>query len=188
MLEKYFENIENKEEWLPIFEKYLPCYQINTDLRICHFLAQCFHESLNLTKLEENLKYSAEALLKLFSNRITPEQAKRIERNEKEIAKAIYGKRKDLGNETEEDGYTYRGRGIIQLTGKANYTAYQVFVPDMLAKCKDTSVKVACEVWAKNKLNELADKNNITAIRKKINGGLNGLEDFERKFNILYSL
>ena len=140
------------------FDKYIVQYEVNTYLRVCHFLAQCAHESASFRTLEEYATGSA------------------------------YEGRRDLGNTKTGDGKRYKGRGIIQLTGRSNYRTYGLKLgldlegnPE-LAEQPETSVRTALEYWKTNKLNAYADKDDIGTITKRINGGFNGLED--RKANL----
>lgn len=159
-------------------------YEINTPIRIAHFLAQIAHESSYLNTSEENLNYSAAGLMKVFPKYFkTLEDAKKVERNPAAIANIVYANRLGNGDGASGDGYKFRGRGAIQNTGKANYallsTALGVdFVknPDLL-KTPQYSMLAACQFWKSRGINALADKNDIVGVTKKINGGTNGLED-----------
>ena len=153
-------------------------YHINTKLRIAHFMAQIEHES-GLNPISENLNYSALGLLKTFGKYFNSLTAKKNERNPEKIANIVYGNR--MGNNEIGDGWKYRGRGFIQITGKNNYISLSKDTridylnnPDWLLREAD-SVISALWFWNKNKLNDLADKNDILSITKKINGGINGL-------------
>lgn len=171
--------------YLDAFNEVLPQYNIDTPLRICHFLAQVIHESAHFKAKVENLNYSAESLSRVFSkyfpsNSIAEEYARKPEK----IANRVYANRLGNGDEESGDGWKYRGRGLIQLTGKDNYRdcgkALELDLlsnPDLIANDPVVNIKVACWFWSKNNLNSLADKDNVTAITKKINGGINGLTD-----------
>lgn len=159
---------------------------INTPLRLAHFLAQIEHES-GLKPIEENLRYSASRLMVVFPKYFpTIELAKAYEYKPKEIASRVYGGRMGNGCEQSSDGWKYRGRGFIQLTGKNNYTALSkdtnidyVTNPDLLLTEADAMIS-AIWFWNKNRLNKYADKDDIRTITKRINGGYNGLADRER--------
>jgi putative chitinase len=99
-------------------------YKINTPLRLAHFLAQCHHESAGFNVVEENLNYSAEGLLRTFKKYFTPEQANEYAHNKVKIASRVYANRMGNGDEASQEGWLYRGRGYIQLTGKDNYAAF----------------------------------------------------------------
>ena len=159
-------------------------YEINTPARQAAFIGQCAHESMNFKTLEENLNYSAEALMKTWPSRFpTMEIAKQYARNPEKIANKVYGGR--MGNGTEEtgDGWLYHGRGLIQLTGKDNYTLASdalgmdfVHSPDYILVPKYAAL-TAGWYWNKRQLNKEADAKDYTAMTKKINGGTIGLDD-----------
>ena len=159
-------------------------YEINTPERQAAFIGQCAHESMNFKTLEENLNYSAEALMKTWPSRFpTMEIAKQYARNPEKIANKVYGGR--MGNGTEEtgDGWLYHGRGLIQLTGKDNYTLASdalgmdfVHSQDYILVPKYAAL-TAGWYWNKRQLNKEADAKDYTAMTKKINGGTIGLDD-----------
>lgn len=165
-------------------------YGINTPLRLRHFFAQMAHESGNFTRLEENLNYSASGLMKTFKNYFpTLAIANAYARQPEKIANRVYANRMGNGNEASGDGWKYRGRGMGMLTGKYMYIQYKKYSgidvvnnPD-LAKNLAVSLDIAGWFWTIKKLNDLADKNNITGITKAINGGYNGLNDRISKLN-----
>lgn len=157
---------------------------IDTPLRICHFLAQMSHESAGFTVLQENLNYSAQGLLRVFPKYFKDGIEVKYARKPEMIANRVYANRMGNGAEDTGDGFKYRGRGIIQLTGKDNYRVYSQDIfgdsrllenPD-LASDISVAAKIACRFWIKNNLNELADKDDIRTITRKINGGFNGLD------------
>jgi putative chitinase len=162
----------------------LPKYEINTVDRVAAFLAQCGHESLDFTVLQENLNYGAKGLMGLFKKYFPNEAlAKEYERKPEKIANKIYANRMGNGPESSGDGWAHRGRGAIQLTGKLNYQAFAnsigLTLDDAIHYCEtmDGAIESACWFWNKNKLNAIADKNDIILLTKKINGGTIGLED-----------
>ena len=165
-------------------EKVLPKYEITTVERVAAFLAQCGHESADFTVLEENLNYGAKGLLGLFKKYFPNEDlAKQYERKPEKIANRIYANRMGNGDEASGEGYAHRGRGAIQLTGKLNYQAFAnsigLSLEDAITYCgtMDGAIESACWFWTKNKLNVIADKKDVLAMTKKINGGTIGLED-----------
>jgi len=173
-------------------------FQINTPLRLCHFLAQCGHESGNFKAVNENLNYGAKGLLGLFK-KYFPTEAKALEyeRKPEKIANLIYGGRMGNGPEASGEGYKYRGRGYIQLTGKDNYGAFDKVVPENILETPDlvaTKYPLLSAAWFWNSrgLNALADKGaselEVTAITKKVNGGTIGLTDRIKHFNEFYAL
>ena len=173
-------------------------YAINTPLRLAHFLAQAGHESGGFKAVKENLNYSAEGLNKIFPKYFpTVEAAKAYARNPEKIANKVYGGRMGNGDEASGDGFKFRGRGYIQLTGKVNYTAFDTAVPeDILANPDLVATKYpllsAGWFWGKNNLNALADKGalpgDVTAITKRVNGGTIGLADRQKHFIEYYNL
>lgn len=184
-------------KWLePItksFRKFILCNSNDENENIneaAMFLAQCSHESKNFTRLEENLKYSAHTLFRLFPKKVgTLEYAEKVcEQGAQAVGNLIYGNRVDLGNYNPTDGYRYRGRGIIQLTGRNNYKYYGeklgfdlVNNPD-LAKEPYVACNIACCYWKVKTITPLAREGNVIMVTKKINGGLNGLEDRKKRF------
>ena len=173
-------------------------FQINTPLRLCHFLAQCGHESGNFKAVNENLNYGAKGLLGLFKKYFPTEaKAKEYERKPEKIANLIYGGRMGNGPEASGEGYKFRGRGYIQLTGKDNYSAFDKVVAENILETPDLvatkyPLLSAAWFWNSRKLNEIADKGatdaEVTAITKKVNGGTIGLEDRIKHFKEFYTL
>lgn len=178
-----------RDAWFPHIAASLSAFQISTPLRQAHFLAQTGHESAGFLKVEEGLNYSENALTAMFGKRITAEQARAYGRNamhaanQKMIASIIYANRNGNGDVASGDGYRYRGRGLIQITGKANYAALVkqlgadvVANPDLLLGYRFAAMSAAAW-WKNNGLNELADSDDVTRITRIINGGTNGLDD-----------
>lgn len=155
--------------------------EVNTPLRLAHFFAQLHHES-NLKPVEENLNYSASALRSVFSKYFkTYKEAKLFSRQPEKIANRVYANRMENGNEASGDGYKYRGRGFIQITGKANYRELTEDTgidylnnPELLLNEADSMVS-ALWFWNKRRLNRFADRDDVYTVTKRINGGYNGL-------------
>mgnify|MGYP001309684552 CR=1 FL=1 len=181
---KLYPNAKDHAGLVAAMSELFPKYEINTNQRIAAFIAQCGHESGGWTVFSENLNYSAKSLDAVFpkyfknAGRNAAEYAKQPEK----IANVIYAGR--MGNVNPGDGYKYRGRGPIQLTGKDNYTNFSksmgvdvVNNPDIVSTDKRTALLSAIWFWNKAGLNSLADKNDIKTMTKKINGGYIGLED-----------
>lgn len=172
------------DHWYEALSEILPEYEINTPKRVAAFLAQCAHESGGFKFLTENLNYRAETLLKLFKKYFpTLEEAKKFEKQPQKIANKIYGGRMGNGDESSGDGFRYCGRGLIQLTGKTNYTWFAESigidveeVPEYLGTFEG-AIQSACWFWETNNLNVQADAGDIKTMTKKINGGFIGLED-----------
>lgn len=164
-------------------------HNITSPNRINMFLAQIGHESNSFSVTIENLNYSSEArLLKIFGKHIKQSEAKDFVRNPVKLANRVYANRMGNGNEASGDGYKYRGRGLPQLTGRDNYTALTaaigsnlVAMPDLVLQ-PDISALAAAWFWSSNGCNVLADKGQFEAVTRKINGGLNGLDDRLARF------
>lgn len=162
-------------------------YNIDTPLRIAHFLAQILHESGHFKYNEENLNYSAKALRSVFGKYFkTDKEAEEYARKPEKIANRVYANRMGNGDEASGDGWLRRGRGLIQLTGTDNYKACSKALnidlmknPDLIVSNAEVCVKTACWFWSSKRLNECADKDDIVTITKKINGGLTNLKDRE---------
>jgi putative chitinase len=163
-------------------------FQIDTPLRLAHFLAQCGHESNGFKATRENLNYSAKGLMSTFKKYFpTYQLSTAYERKPEKIANLVYASRMGNGDEHSGDGYKYRGRGALQLTGKDNYKAFSDYCkrPDIMTNPDLISGELAFEsaMWffEKNHIWELCDKGTddatITAVTKKVNGGTIGLED-----------
>jgi putative chitinase len=177
------------DKWLAPLEEVFVKYSMNTPERQAAFIGQCMHESGKFKALQENLNYSADRLHAVWPSRFpTVESAKPYDRNPEKIANRVYSGR--LGNGAEEtgEGYKYRGRGLIQLTGKENYANASkalgvdlVANPDLVAEPKYAAL-TAGWFWNKRNLNAEADAKDYTGMTKKINGGTLGLN--ERVANI----
>jgi len=157
-------------------------YKINTPLRLAHFLAQCHHESTGFSVVEENLNYSAEGLLRTFKKYFTTEQANEYAHNKVKIASRVYANRMGNGDEASKEGWLYRGRGYIQLTGKDNYSAFNDQLPEDILKNPDLvatqyPMLSAAWFWDHNNINEMCDNGNVVDVTKRVNGGLNGVDD-----------
>lgn len=188
-LKKCLSRNKNPRDLFESLEKVLPKYEITTVERVAAFLAQCGHESLDFTVLQENLNYGAKGLLGLFKKYFPNEAlAKQYERKPEKIANRIYANRMGNGPEESGDGWAHRGRGAIQLTGKLNYQAFAnsigLTLEDAITYCAtmDGAIESACWFWQKNKLNAIADKKDVLAMTKKINGGTIGLEDRKKHY------
>lgn len=172
------------DDWEISLNKFLPSCEINSIERISSFIAQCSHESGNFKSLSENLNYGWQGLRKTFPKYFpTDELAKSYERKPEKIANRVYANRMGNGNEESGDGWKYRGRGLIQLTGKNNYSVFANSIQFSLEKVIeylgtfDGAVHSACWFWQKNNLNSFADIEDIKGMTKIINGGYNGLDD-----------
>ena len=218
------DNSNNEEYYKTIVDslnEFAKTYAVNTPLRIAHFLAQIAHES-HLRSIEENGKYSAKRMREIFGckggkknynkatddsingtiGRLRPklwDEENKYANNPKNLLSFVYASRSSLGNgdEASGDGYTYRGRGMMQLTGKANYSAFTIahnkkspndeqdFVanPDLVFTNKSYGVESAFYFWDSKKLNSIADEDDVEKVTIKVNGGTNGIDD--RKAHLL---
>jgi putative chitinase len=164
-------------------------YQINTPRRIAAFMAQCGHESGGFVFLSENLNYSAQGLMRTFA-KYFPDQstAMAYARNPEKIANRVYANRMGNGSEASGDGFRYRGRGLIQVTGKDNYFWFASsleITPEEAAEYMQTfegAAQSACWYWETASLNKLADAGDILTMTKRINGGTIGLEDRKKHY------
>jgi putative chitinase len=173
-------------------------FQINTPLRLAHFLAQCGHESGGFRVTQENLNYSAKGLAGIFKKYFPTEAAATpYARNPQKIANKVYANRMANGSEASGDGYKFRGRGYIQLTGRDNYTQFGKAIGEDIASNPDAvsskyALLSAAWFWSKNGLNKLADGGStdttVTSITKRVNGGTIGLADRIKHFKEYYHL
>jgi putative chitinase len=183
---KLFPRCSDPEGWVDAMEEVFPKYEIDTPKRIASFIAQCGHESGGWRVFSENLNYSAKALNAVFGKYFVRagRDAEEYHRQPEKIANVVYANRMDNGDTDSGDGWRYRGRGPIQLTGKANYTAFSedmdvdaVNNPDLVSEDKTVALMSAIWFWNKNGLNRYADADDIKTMTKRINGGYIGLED-----------
>lgn len=177
------------EDWCVELNELLPEYQIDTVARIAAFVSQCAHESGNFRFISENLNYRWESLRKVFPKYFpTDDSAKKYARQPEKIANKVYANRMGNGPESSGDGWLYRGRGLIQITGKNNYTqmanAFEMSLEAMpqYLSTFEGATRSACWFWDTNDLNRFADTGDIRGLTKAINGGFNGLEDRIQKY------
>lgn len=172
-------------------------YNITTSLRLAHFLAQCGHESAGFKAVNENLNYSADGLKRIFSKYFPGTLAEGYARQPEKIASKVYGNRMGNGNEASKEGWKYRGRGYIQLTGKDNYKAFDATVNDDILNNPDlvaTKYPLMSAAWffERGKIwavcDKGSDKSTVTSVTMKVNGGTIGLEDRIKHFNEYYNL
>jgi putative chitinase len=173
-------------------------FELNTPLRLAHFLAQCGHESGGFKLVKENLNYGAKGLRGIFGKYFpTDAKALEYERKPEKIANLVYGNRMGNGPESSGDGFKYCGRGFIQLTGKDNYTSFgKAINEDIMANPQLVADKYpllsAAWFFYKNGLHKIADKGAtdqvVTEVTKRVNGGVLGLKDRIDHFNQYYKL
>ena len=160
--------------------------------RISGFIAQVAHESGGFNAVKENLNYSAAGLQSVFKKYFpTAELAAQYERKPEMIANLVYASRMGNGDAASGDGFKFRGRGLIQLTGKDNYTKFAASVNKTIdetivyLETPEGAVASACWFWSVNKLNDICDKDDFVGLTKKINGGIIGLEDRQHHYKIV---
>jgi len=183
---KLFPRCEDPNGWVDAMNEVFPKYEIDTPKRIAAFIAQCGHESGGWRTFSENLNYSAKALDAVFGKYFVRagRDANDYARQPEKIANIVYAGRMDNGDTDSGDGWRYRGRGPIQLTGKANYAKFSedmdvdaVDNPDQVSEDKEVALMSAIWYWNSNNLNRYADSGDIKTLTKRINGGYIGLED-----------
>jgi putative chitinase len=193
---------ENAAKFLPHVQEACKRFNIDTPKRIAGFLSQIGHESAGMASLQENLNYKVDAILKLFGrHRISEADARKFGRNEatgqkanqKALADILYGGefgRKNLGNTEPGDGSAFIGRGLKQLTGRSNYKRCGdaigvdlIASPEKLLEPAYAALSAAW-FWSTNNLNELADKGDVVAMTKRINGGTIGLEQRQKLYDV----
>ena len=167
-------------------------YNVNTPLRLAHFMAQTAHESNNFKAVRENLNYSALGLLRVFPKYFNDKNVNDYAGKPEKIANRVYASRMGNGGEATGEGWKYRGRGYLQVTGKGNYAAFSKFINE---DCVENPELVADKypmdsaIWFFNKnylwkiCDEGASKDNVLAVTRRVNGGTNGLDDRIAKFN-----
>ena len=183
--------IGGPDAWYEALAEALPQYDITTVERVAAFIAQCAHESGGFSVLEEDLNYKAATLSKLWPQRFPPGIAEEYAGKPEKIANKTYGGRMGNGPEETGEGFKYRGRGLLQLTGKDNYRACSqaLFQDSTLLDDPDLlldpyyAIHSACWFWNKNKLNQYADSSDLTTMTKRINGGTIGLQDRIHHYN-----
>lgn len=174
-------NPQNVAKYIDPLNAAMDEFEINTNNRIAAFIAEIGDESEYLNCVSENLNYSSQGLLKIFPSHFTPDLAIQYNRNPEAIANRVYANRMENGDESSGDGWAFRGRGLIQLTGRNNYNAISqglnadvISQPEYL-ETPEGACRSAGWYWKSRGLNELADSGNITQISKIINGGSIGL-------------
>lgn len=176
------------EKFVAPLNEVMDFYEINTPERISMFLAQVGHESGGLNAIQENLNYRAETLTKVFPKYFRNKNPNDYAKNPQKIANLVYASRMGNGPPESGDGYNFRGRGLIQLTGRSNYT---IFAQDMEISLEEAVVWLetpegaawsAGWFWDSRELNNWADNGDVLTVTKKINGGTIGLKDREKHY------
>lgn len=181
--------------WTPALNETMERFDISNKYRIAAFLAQVAHESGGFKFVVENLNYSADALLRVFPKYFpTPEIANEYARQPERIANRAYANRMGNGDEASGDGWAYRGRGLIQLTGKNNYASFSLQMdnnclvePDIVAEPKLAALSAGW-YWNSRNINPVADTDDIKEVTRLVNGGYNGLADRDAKYEKLMQI
>lgn len=189
VIKSLFPQYKHPADLAEVLSEQFAKYEITTVNRAAGFLAQCGHESNGFTVLKENLNYSAEGLNKIFHKYFpTLADAQPYARNPEKIANRVYANRMGNGNEASGDGYRFRGRGAIQLTGRDNYTKFGATIGVSAEEATqdletlDGAIESACWFWKTNGLNAICDADDIVKMTKRINGGTIGLEDRKKHY------
>ncbi len=181
------------DQWHSALSQLLPDYEINTAQRIAAFIAQCSHESAGFTALRENLNYRWQSLRKIFpkyfpTDELAQEYANKPNKQEA-IANRVYANRMGNGPESSGDGWRFCGRGLIQLTGRDNYSWFAASLGIPVEEASEYlqtfegAAQSACWFWETNGLNRWADAGDILTLTKRINGGTIGLDDRIKHYN-----
>jgi len=193
-LAKLIPGNKDVDAWHEALVAVMPKYGINTARRAAHFISQCAHESNNFRSLSENLNYSEKALNAVFGRYFgaAPKRnAAEYARNPEKIANYVYMdefRKYKMGNVNEGDGWLFRGRGLKQLTGRENYTRFGKSInisaeeAAIYVATPKGAVESACWFWDANKLNTIADTDDVVKMTKKINGGNIGLADRQQRY------
>lgn len=167
----------------------LPLYEIDTKERVAAFIAQCAHESVEFTRLKENMNYTAARLLIVFPKRVTPDVAVTLAGKPEAIGNYVYANMNGNGDVKSGDGYKYRGRGAIQLTGKNNYREVGeqlgldlVGRPELIEEPYN-AIHTACAYWQENDLNAIVDSGDFVKLTAKINRAKEGMKERVNYFN-----
>lgn len=192
ILNSVFPKCKISKELAYSLAQHLDAFDVTTNQRIASFLAQCGHESAGFSKFVENLNYSTEAIKRVFPKYFRDVNPEDYARNPEKLANRVYANRMGNGDEASGDGYKYRGRGLIQLTGRSNYAFAANMTgkpllddPDLAATDVDTMTVAALTYWNANSLSKFADNEDIKGQTKRINGGYNGLDERIQLYNII---
>ena len=189
-LKKCMPTCKQPEVWVGLLNTYLSKYKLDSKDDAARFIAQCGHESGDFNTLKENLNYSSERLLIVFPKYfkgMSEQDLQKYNRNPEKIANRVYASRMGNGDEKSGDGWKYKGSGLIQLTGKENYTKCSDFLfdDDRLVKTPEMVSEPECALlsaiwfWERNKLKDIKSFVDLT---KRINGGTHGFEDREARY------
>jgi putative chitinase len=185
-------NCREPDVWAQVLSEVLPTHDITSKSQIASFIAQCAVESGQFNILEENLNYSADGLLRTWPRRFaTRSAAEKYARNPRMIANKVYANRMGNGPENSDEGWKFRGRGLIQVTGKNNYTACSRFMfrdlrlldtPELLTATNRNALESACWFWVSNNLNQHSD--DVGRTTRIVNGGTHGIDERRRIYTM----
>lgn len=186
-----FPTISAASEWHNVLSTELPQFNITTPERIAAFLSQCAVETGGWKYFEENMNYTAKRMIQVWPNIFNEQLARQCDHNPQMVANNAYANRMGNGDVASGDGWKFRGRGPIHLTGRDNYTAFSkdinvakiLDIPDLLVADKNISILSALWFWDKNKLNVYADTKDIVKLTKRVNGGSNALAERKALFD-----
>lgn len=193
-LKQIINNNPNYLEWYKLLEEFLPKYEVNTIERVAAFLANTTHETKDFKYIVENLNYSRHRLLAVFPKYFNESNVDKYVRNKVAIASRVYANRMGNGPEDSKDGWKYRGKGLIQITGRNNTLSVARHLKKTLEEtCKYLLTKEGALVgslyyWKKNKLNEMSDTGDIARVRKTVNGGTIGMADTITRYNSILKI
>ena len=194
-LQQFLPRNPHVEHWFEALSQNLPDYQLTTVQRVASFLGETYVESAAYTAIQENLNYRAESLMRTWPSHFpTMEIANQYAHQPERIANRAYANRMGNGDEASGDGYKFCGRGLIQLTGKTNYTKFAadlgISVDETVAylETPEGAVSSAGWFWDNNNLNSYCDKDDFVGLTKRINGGTIGLEDRKHHYELALSL
>lgn len=177
------------KEWTALLNEFLPKYNINTDIRVAMFLSQCSHESSQFRILKENLNYSRQGLLSVFGKYFNASNVDAYVRKPEKIANFVYQNRMGNSNEDSGDGWKFRGKGCIMLTGRQTVTAFALSIGKYVdetseyLETKDGALCGSLFWWKENQLNSFADAKDVRGATKRINGGYTHLTERESEYN-----
>lgn len=182
---------QNLDTYYPAIVEMCAAAEISTPLRVAHFLVQIGHETGDLLRMEENLNYDQAGLLRTWPKLFNLSNVGQYAHHPEKIANRAYGNRYGNGDEASGDGWRYRGRGLIQLTFKVGYEGYgrsrrvdTLNNPDIILHEPRMCVDVACWYWQTRGINPIADKDDLQTLRRRVNGGLIGIEDCQHRLAI----
>lgn len=190
-LKTILHNNSDYQEWYKLLIEFLPQYEINTIERVSEFLANSAHESGDFKILQENLNYSKDRLLIVFPKYFNASNVEKYANKPIAIASKIYANRMGNGTEESTEGWRFRGRGLIQLTGKLAYVALSKYIGKTIDEIcdylttKEGALLGSLFYWKTNNINKIADTKDVAKVRKAVNGGLIGLSDVTARYNTI---